>query len=54
MGHNDGEKSHIEPKKIEFFVKNKLKVLDVVCGAKYTVALTHDGDVWTWGKKTFI
>jgi hypothetical protein len=29
LGHNDGEKNHIEPKLVEFFTKNNLKVVDV-------------------------
>lgn len=49
LGHNEGEKSYVIPKKIEFFSKNKLKVKDVCCGNKSTIALTEDGDVWSWG-----
>ncbi len=29
LGHNDGDTNHIEPKKVEFFSKNKLKIKDV-------------------------
>lgn len=49
MGHNDGEKTHITPKLVEFFSKKALKVTQVAIGENHTVALTHDGDVWTWG-----
>ena len=34
---------------IEFFYKNNLKVIDVICGENNTIALTHNGDVWSWG-----
>lgn len=34
---------------IDFFHKNNLKAVDVSCGDKHTVVLTHDGDVWTFG-----
>lgn len=49
LGHNDGEVSHIQPKLVEFFSKNGLKVTDVDIGEQHTVALTDDGDVFTWG-----
>ncbi|KAL4446187.1 hypothetical protein ABPG74_021726 [Tetrahymena malaccensis] len=48
LGHNDG-KDYKEPKHLEFFAKKGLRVVDVVCGNSYMMALTHDGDVWTWG-----
>lgn len=48
LGHNDG-KDYKEPKLVEFFVKNNLKIVDVVCGYSNMMALTQDGDVWTWG-----
>lgn len=34
---------------MEFFNKNNLKVVDACCGEYFTIALTEDGDVWTWG-----
>jgi len=49
LGHNDAEKNHTAPKLVEFFKKNNLKVIDVACGQHHTIALTDDGDVWTWG-----
>ena len=49
LGHNDGEKSHVEPKEVEFFTRNGLKVIDISCGEASSIALTEDGDVWTWG-----
>ncbi len=48
LGHND-DKSYDEPKLIEFFKKNSLKVVQIALGEYHSVALTHDGDVWTWG-----
>ena len=49
LGHNDGDTNHLAPKLVEFFPKNNLKVVDVVCGEAYTMCLTSDGDVWTFG-----
>ena len=49
LGHNDGETSHTSPKLVEFFNKNNLKVVDACCGEYFTIALTEDGDCWTWG-----
>ncbi len=40
LGHNDGEKNHLQPKLVEFFKKNNLKVIDVAVGQSHTVALT--------------
>ncbi|EGR32423.1 regulator of chromosome condensation protein, putative [Ichthyophthirius multifiliis] len=48
LGHNDN-KQYEKPKLLEFFVKKNLRVIDVGCGDNFTIALTHDGDVWTWG-----
>lgn len=48
LGHNDN-KNYTEPKLIEFFPKNNLRVTQIAVGDSHTAALTHDGDVWTWG-----
>lgn len=49
LGHNDKEANHIKPKVVDFFKRNNLKVTDVAVGERHTIALTDDGDVWTWG-----
>lgn len=49
LGHNDGGKTHLQPKMIDFFHKNNLKAVDVECGERHTAVLTQDGDVWTFG-----
>ena len=51
LGHNEGDVSHVTPKKVEFFSKNNLKVKHALCGENFTAALTEDGDVWTWGNR---
>ncbi|CAD8142128.1 unnamed protein product [Paramecium pentaurelia] len=48
LGHNN-DKDYNTPQLVEFFTKNNLKVNQVALGDYHTVALTHDGDVWTWG-----
>lgn len=48
LGHKDAKDSKT-PKMVEFFAKKNLKVIDVVCGTSHMMALTADGDVWTWG-----
>ena len=34
---------------VEFFKNKKITIEDVVCGDNFTVALTSDGDVYTFG-----
>ena len=43
------DKNYVEPRLVDFFVKNNLKVEQVALGQYHTVVRTHDGDVWTWG-----
>ena len=40
LGHNDGDKNHINPKLVDFFSKNNLKVKDVALGESHSMALT--------------
>ncbi|EDV23872.1 E3 ubiquitin-protein ligase HERC2 [Trichoplax sp. H2] len=50
LGHPDC-KCHIKPKKVKAFKDKKVKM--VACGGtnnyNFTVAITTDGQVWTWG-----
>mmetsp|Transcript_25115 Transcript_25115/g.18910 ORF Transcript_25115/g.18910 Transcript_25115/m.18910 type:complete len:224 (+) Transcript_25115:404-1075(+) len=49
LGH--GDKTHyFQPKKVEFFKENGIKVKQVRAGLYHTVALTDDGKVYTWGR----
>jgi alpha-tubulin suppressor-like RCC1 family protein len=34
---------------VEYFAKRNIKIYDVVLGEYHSVALTEDGDVYTWG-----
>lgn len=43
------DKDYSEPKLVEFFAKNNLKVKKIALGENHSVAITNDGDVWTWG-----
>jgi len=37
------------PKQVEFFKNANLKVTDVHCGKHYTIAVTENGAVYSWG-----
>lgn len=39
LGHGD-DKAVVNPKRVDFFKKNGLKVIDVACGENHTIALT--------------
>lgn len=45
-----GEKSTTYPKKVEFFEKYNLKVIDVSVGSNHTLAMTEGGDLWSFGR----
>ena len=48
LGHGNEKNIRVnEPKRVEAF-KNK-EVVDVVIGQYFTMALTSDGNVYTWG-----
>ena len=49
LGHGD-KKHTFTPKKVEFFEKNKIKVVKVEAGMYHCCALTDTGDVYTWGR----
>ena len=49
LGHGDKKHSFI-PKKVEFFEKNKIKVVKVEAGMYHCCALTDTGDLYTWGR----
>jgi len=49
LGHGDKYRNITKPRLVQFFKKHNLKVTDVACGEKMTVAVTDDGDVWSWG-----
>lgn len=49
LGH--GDKQHqFYPKKVDFFEKNNIKVKKLSAGLYHTVALTTEGDVYSWGR----
>ena len=50
MGHGD-EQNQLLPKKIEAFAGQR--VVAVLAGAYYCLALTANGAVFTWGKGAF-
>jgi alpha-tubulin suppressor-like RCC1 family protein len=58
LGHGTEESINFhEPKKVEFFTKNNIKVKKVCMGDFHTMVLAEDGSVYTWGfggKKGFL
>ena len=58
LGHgNERNIDHSQPKLVEYFYKNNLRVKKVCMGDFHTMALTEDGGVYTWGfggKKGFL
>lgn len=50
LGHgNERDIKFDKPKMVTKFETLGLKVIDVALGDYHTVALTEDGNVWTWG-----
>lgn len=45
-GTKDNQK---EPKIISYFQKKGIKIKEALCGDRHTIALTHDGQVYTFG-----
>ncbi len=58
LGHgNEKNVPHTEPKLVEYFSKNNIKISKVCMGDFHTMALSDDGSVYTWGfagKKGFM
>ena len=50
LGLDDGNKNHSLPHKVDYFEKKGLKVKDVALGLHHTIALTEDGQVYSWGQ----
>lgn len=46
---NENDAAHTKPLPVTKFEKLGLKVKDVAVGESHTIALTEDGNVWTWG-----
>ena len=46
---NENDVPHNKPVQVTKFERLGLKVVDVCVGECHTMALTDDGNVWTWG-----
>ncbi len=46
---NENDAKFDNPQVVDYFVKKGRKVVDVALGEYHTVALTDDGNVYTWG-----
>ena len=50
LGHgDDNEIVFPNVKKVEFFEKNKIKIKKICLGDFHSMALTEDGEIYTWG-----
>lgn len=49
LGHDSTFNSFYEPKQVDFFKTKNLKVKDVACGEHHTIAVTENGEVYSWG-----
>ena len=49
LGHGD-KKHQFNPKKVDFFEKNGIKIKKVTAGLYHTCALAENGDLYTWGR----
>jgi alpha-tubulin suppressor-like RCC1 family protein len=50
LGHgNENNVPHTQPRLVEYFYKNNIKVKKVCMGDFHTMALAEDGSVYTWG-----
>ena len=48
-GGQSGDEDVLLPSKVETFVDKEVKIVQVECGDSHVVALTEDGQVFTWG-----
>lgn len=46
---NNFDYSHVNPQLVSYFVDKEIKIKKVCCSEYNTVALSEDGDVYTWG-----
>ena len=46
---NENYVDHVNPQVVKSFEKMGLKVIDIDMGDSHSIALTEDGNVWTWG-----
>jgi alpha-tubulin suppressor-like RCC1 family protein len=52
LGHGDTNHTFV-PKKIKYFSDNNIKIKDIACGIRHSVALSEDGQVYSWGRGEF-
>jgi len=48
LGHNN-EKSELVPKKVRYFVKQRLKVISISAGERHSAAISEKNELYTWG-----
>jgi E3 ubiquitin-protein ligase HERC2 len=41
------------PAKVDYFIKNNIKVVDIKSGDYFVLALSEDGKIYSWGKNNF-
>lgn len=49
LGHGD-KKPYFFPKKVDFFEKNNIKIKKITAGLYHTIAISENGELYTWGR----
>lgn len=50
LGHGKEENlPHHNPKRVDWFTKRGIKIQDIVLGDQHSLALSEDGQIYTWG-----
>lgn len=52
LGHGDSLHRAM-PKKVGYFAKNGIKIKQIAAGRYHSVALSEEGDIYTWGRGAY-
>lgn len=49
LGYEDDTQNTIQPKPVDYFVKNNIRIKQISTGASHNLALSEEGDLYSWG-----